>query len=87
MVWNGIREVISGKSHSKNDVPKLLIDKNNQYDKDLDIANTFNNLYGSVANKTKSKIVPTNTKFDSFLKTKTQIQCFYNQLIQKKFSN
>ena len=61
-VWNGIREVISGKSNSKNEVPKLLIDKNNHYDKDPDIANTFNNFYGSVANKTKSKIVPTNTK-------------------------
>ena len=41
--------------------------KDKEYDNDNDIAEAFNNFYGSIAEKTKAKIVNTNTTFDEFM--------------------
>lgn len=63
--WQGIRDIIGSKS--KQGLPKVLIHENKQHEGDDKIAGIFNNFFDGIAQKTKSKIVPTNTNFNDFL--------------------
>ena len=46
--------------------------KNNEFENDNDIAEAFNNFYGSIAESTKSKIIRTNTTFEEFMPRRNQ---------------
>ena len=63
--WQGIREIIGGKN--KQGLPKVLIHENKQHEGDEKLAQIFNNFYGKIAEKTKAKIIPTETEFNTFL--------------------
>lgn len=64
--WKVVNEIIGTKS--KSDLsPKLLLHGNVQITNDKDIAETFNNFYGSVADHTKNKIPQTDKTFNEYL--------------------
>lgn len=69
MVWQGRREVISGKLKKQNNAPNILIENNCHYYTEPDIANRFNQFFASVAEKTKAKIISTNTNYSEYLTT------------------
>ena len=77
LVWKGIREAISGKRKS-NEFPKLLVHENQQFNSQQDIANTFNNYYGSIAQKTKEKIIQTDHEYDEYLNRPNENSIFFS---------
>ena len=66
LIWKGIREISGGKSKS-NDLPKVFIHNGSTLKTDDSIASNFNEYFNSIAEKTKSKIVPTDKHFSHSL--------------------
>ena len=69
-VWKGINEIVNRKS-KKDLEPKIIIHNGKEIKNDKEIAKTFNDFYGSVAEKLKQKIPQSNTSFKDYLKTPT----------------
>ena len=66
LVWEAIHEVTNNKS--KSDLsPKLIIQNQNKILKNNDMAEAFNEYYGSIAEKTKSEIPFTEKIFTDYL--------------------
>ena len=66
LVWGAIHEVTNNKA--KSDLsPKLIIQNNNKLFKSDEIAEVFNEYYGSIAEKTKAEIPPTMKHFTDYL--------------------
>ena len=63
--WQGIREIIG--TNSKQGLPKVLLHENKQHEGDDKLAEIFNKFYASIADKTKSKIIPTEKNFNDYL--------------------
>ena len=66
LIWKTINEITNTKTKD-NSTPKLLIHNNTHVTKEEDIAELFNDFYGSIAEKTKAKIPPTNKVFTDFM--------------------
>ena len=72
LVWKAVREVTDKKQKSEF-FPKIIHDENGIEVKDQNtIVNIFNNFYGSIAEKTKQKIVNTNHTFHEYLQNPTR---------------
>ena len=54
--WKAVNEIIGVKSNTDLS-PKLIIHNNTQITNDKDMADVFNDFYGSIADKTKQKIL------------------------------
>ena len=77
LIWKGIREITGGKSKT-NDLPQVFIHNGKTLKTDDNIATTFNEYYSSIAEKTKSKIVPTDKNFAHFLQRPNAHSIFLN---------
>eukprot|EP00111_Clytia_hemisphaerica_P013078 TCONS_00038411-protein len=77
LIWKGIREITGGKSKS-NDLPQVFIHNGKSIKTDDNIATSFNEYYSSIAEKTKSKIVPTDKHFAHFLQRPNAHSIFLN---------
>jgi len=58
---------ITNTKTKNNQSPQLLLHRNKQVKDDTEIAKIFNEFYGSIADKTKEKIPPTNKNFKDYL--------------------
>ncbi|XP_066921410.1 uncharacterized protein [Clytia hemisphaerica] len=66
LIWKTINEITNTKTKDSSS-PKLLIHNNAHITKEEDIAELFNDFYGSIAEKTKAKIPQTNKIFTDFM--------------------
>ena len=77
LVWKAINEVTNRKG--KQDLsPNLIVHKNKKLSKDKEIAEVFNEYYGSIAEKTKADIPETDKIFHDFMGPPIQ-HSFYMQ--------
>ena len=66
MVWQGIRLALNNKTKSM-DPPQVILHNNKNINDPVEVSNAFNNYFGCIAEKTKSKIIPTNESYTNFL--------------------
>ena len=64
--WKAVNEIIGVKSNTDLS-PKLIIHNNTQITNHKDMADVFNDFYGSIADKTKQKIPATEKNFTDYL--------------------
>jgi len=74
-IWKGIKNIIGG-SHKTNGFPTIITSGAKTYKSTLDIANELNNYFGTIAEKTKTKIPPINQNFDENLLVRNENSIF-----------
>ena len=67
LAWAGIKTIISTKMHGKS-VPNTMEINGTETNAPRKIADSFNNVFGTIAANTKSKIVHTNKTHTEYLK-------------------
>ena len=77
--WKVVNEIIGIKSSSDLS-PKLIIHNNTQVTKDRDMAEAFNNYYGTIAEDTKNKIPRTDKAFTDYLNDPTLNSIFLTRV-------
>ena len=55
MVWQGIRLALNNKTKSM-DPPQVILHNNKNINDPVEVSNAFNNYFGCIAEKTKSKL-------------------------------
>lgn len=74
-LWSGIRNIINGGKKSNN-FPKVLSEGDSMISSEVEIVNSFNNFFGSIATKTKAKIAPASTIYSNYLQNRIEDTIF-----------
>ena len=73
--WAGIKDVINIKKQNEN-IPKTMKIDGNENNNPQNIADSFNKFFGTVATKTKAKIIKTDRKYTDYLKNPNKKSIF-----------
>lgn len=82
-IWEGVRSIISTKP-SKSNIPTSIRVDGKLETNQIDIANSFNDFFTSIANSIRNKIPPTSKRYSDYLKNPNPDSIFLSPVTQEE---